>query len=99
MILSGDRLCIRTVQILCHPLCFERQPIADVRRGFWVFPRGQSVPVGFLGPSPAVTAVGFSSFRCSARLFSVARVASKTAWAVSRRKSASGSYPLMSLGS
>jgi len=97
MILSGDRLCIRTVQIYVTHFV-ERQPFADVRRGFWVFPRGQSVPVGFLGTEPAVTAVGFASFRFSARLFSAARVVSKTAWAVSRRKSASGSYPLMSLG-
>jgi hypothetical protein len=33
----GGPAVLYTVQIfLCHPLC-ERQPIADVRRGFWVF--------------------------------------------------------------
>lgn len=49
---------------LVSPTNFERQPITDVRRGFWVLAsRGQSVPVGFLSSEPAVTAVGFCLFQ------------------------------------
>jgi len=47
----GGSAVLYTVQIFVTHIC-ERQPITDVRRGFWVFvPCGQSVPVGFLGPS------------------------------------------------
>jgi hypothetical protein len=56
----GGSAVLYTVQIfLCHPLC-ERQPIADVRRGFWVFLALRAIRSGrFPWTEPAVTAVGF----------------------------------------
>jgi len=86
---------------LCHPLCLERQPIADTRCGFWVSDASRAIRSGSvsldrsgrdcLGLRP------LSGVRHAAH--GAARVVSKTIRAVSRRKSASGSYPLVSLGS
>jgi hypothetical protein len=85
---------------LCHPLCLSdsRSRTFAAASGFstsWRAIRSGSVSLDRssrdcleLGP--------LSGLRHA--VLSAARVASKVAWAVSRRKSASGSYPLVSLG-
>jgi hypothetical protein len=78
----------------------ERQPIADVRRGSWA-----SIPAD--NPCrardllwnhdlcAAVTALGFASLRSVGALACAARSGSTPFRAISLRKSASGSYPLV----
>jgi len=89
----------------CHPLVFGRQPIEDVRRGFWVWFSSRAIRAVVarvlwraprVGLAAAATALGFASLRCSGRC-RAARTGSTPFRAVSLRKSASGSYPLVGL--
>jgi hypothetical protein len=51
---------------LCHPLCLSDSQSRTFAAASGFQPCGQSVPVRFPWTEPAVTAVGFASFRCSA---------------------------------
>jgi len=63
----GGLAVLYTVQIFVTHIC-ERQPITDVRRGFWVFRALRAIRSGrFPWAEPAVTAVGFVLFQVCRR--------------------------------